>query len=533
MITLSLSNFNYASTLTNNSVEIQVGPEKRNYDYGDNIKINIEITSNNRYAKLHYRILDIYSGGGFDALNLDSKERVVDELESSQISIELRDKYYSPDKKRNKGAKAYGLTEKEYEEFTKYRYDAVKEEELKDNTLDEAIDKEQLDIIKNQINATILVFVIIILIGLILIIFIWFIIKSKNSGGFRYMSIIILISLISNIFLIIYTSANKTYAANIFQENVKYIKTISTRVGYDRLFCLFDVKIEYYFVNTIEPITDLELDTDNDTLPDYLEVLYLTDLNNIDTDEDGLFDGIEVYRTYTDPMRYDTDGNKINDGDEDYDGDGLTNLEEKKYETDYDNIDTDFDNLTDYNEIIGVKTKDSLRTYQTNPLSEDTDGDGLRDDTELKLNLNPTNPNDANTKVPQIISTTSVIPKELTIESPVPISFMGNLIGDIDENVKAKRSSNQYYDTLESTVGYTVNVETTYNYNDGLKITFDLSKYSSIKDRIQVCRLIDGKLNVVEGTYLNGNILISDCSSGEYVLIDSMKFLQDMNIFLN
>lgn len=201
--------------------------------------------------------------------------------------------------------------------------------------------------------------------------------------------------------------------------------------------------LEYYFVNTIAPITDLELDTDSDTLPDYLEVLYLTDLNNDDTDSDGLHDGVEVYRTYTDPLRIDTDNNGVNDGDEDYDKDKLTNIEGKNNGTDYDNVDTDFDSLSDYDEINGVKSKDGTRTYILDPLSDDTDGDGLRDDTELKLNLNPTNSRDAHTKVSQT-SSEDAIPRELGKKSSVPISFYGELAGDIDENVKVRKSNNNF-----------------------------------------------------------------------------------------
>lgn len=527
-----LYNISFANTYINNSIEIEVMPESRSYDYGDTVTIDINIENKNRYGKLHYKITDVYSGGGFNALNLDSKEKVVDSLESSSISVDLRDKFYVPEKRRNKGAKAYGLTDKEYAEFERYRNEKIIGDRL-GNKETVRKDKEQVEIVKSEVNATILVVVIVILIMVIIIVFIWFIIKSKSSGGFRYMSVFLTISLLSSIFLFINKSYDKTYASDIYQENVKYNKTISTQVSYDMFDCTFDVKIEYYFVNTIPRITDLELDIDNDTLPDYLEVLYLTDMYNNDTDNDGLYDGVEVYRTYTDPLRIDTDNNGINDGDEDYDKDKLTNIEEKNYGTDYDNADTDFDGLSDYDEINGVKTKNGLYTYQTDPLNEDTDGDGLRDNSELKLNLDPTNPNDANTKVAQVISTTSVLPKELTIESPTPISFRGELIGDIDENVKVKKSNNSYYDNIEGLISIPIIIDTTYDYNAGLKITFDLMKYKNISNRIQLCRIENGKIVFIANTYVSNNILYGDCYSGEYCLIDSNKYMQDLNLFFN
>lgn len=530
--------FSYASTYYNNSMEIEANPHKRSYKYGEDITINIKIKNKNRYAKLFYKVTDIYSGGGFSTVNLDSSERIVDSFGEDGISVKLKDNYYS--EKLNKeiidthitfknGYRPPNMSDEEYEEYSKYRGDKIVAHRL-GKVLYEKESYTALELIKSKINATLLIVVIIIV---VLVIFTYFIIKSKNKGGYSFKSIILFI-LGSG--LIFYTILGPicTYAADIYQENVKYNKTISTTVEKYGIFsCTFDVKVEYYFINSIEPITDLDLDTDGDTLPDYLEVLYLTDLNNEDTDTDGLPDGVEVFRTFTDPLWTDTNGNDVDDGNEDYDQDKLTNLEEKSHGTDYDNADTDFDGLSDYDEINGVKTKNGLKTYETDPLSDDTDGDGLRDDTELKLNLNPTNPYDANTKVFQTISTSSIIPKELTIESSVPISFRGALVGDIEENLKVKKSSNWYYDSLESTVGNTIVVETSYKEGDGLIIVFDVSKYATIKDRLQVCKLMDGKLQVVSGTYMSGNNIISSCSSGEYVLIDSMKLLQDMNVFLN
>lgn len=532
--------FSYASTYYNNSMEIEANPHKRSYKYGEDITINIKIKNKNRYAKLFYKVTDIYSGGGFSTVNLDSSERIVDSFGEDGISVKLKDNYYS--EKLNKeiidthitfknGYRPPNMTDEEYEEYSKYRGDKIVAHRLGE-VLYEKESYTALELIKSKINATLLIVVISILIIVVLVIFSYFIIKSKNKGGYSFKSIILFI-LGSG--LIFYTILGPicTYAADIYQENVKYNKTISTTVEKYGIFsCTFDVKVEYYFINSIEPITDLDLDTDGDTLPDYLEVLYLTDLNNEDTDTDGLPDGVEVYRTFTDPLRTDTNGNDVDDGNEDYDQDKLTNLEEKFHGTDYDNADTDFDGLSDYDEINGVKTKNGLKTYETDPLSDDTDGDGLRDGTELKLNLNPTNPDDANTKVHQVLSTSSIIPKELTIEAAIPISFMGNIVGDISENILVRKSTDSYFNQLQYTIGNAIIVNTTYKINDELKVVFDLTKYKSIKDRIIVCRYEEGNLVEVADTNLSGNMLISQCYSGVYVLVDSKKYIQDLNLFI-
>lgn len=65
---------------------------------------------------------------------------------------------------------------------------------------------------------------------------------------------------------------------------------------------------------------------------------------------------------------------------DDFDNDGLTLIEEYDLDTNPFAIDTDEDNLTDYDEVYG---------YLTNPLKWDTDEDGLGDGTEIQCGLNP------------------------------------------------------------------------------------------------------------------------------------------------
>lgn len=121
-------------------------------------------------------------------------------------------------------------------------------------------------------------------------------------------------------------------------------------------------------------------DTDGDGLPDSIEKYLGSDVNNTDTDGDGLGDFYEVFSTYTDPTKADTDENGVNDGDEDFDKDGLTNLDEFLNNT-YPYID-DSDN-------DGLSDGDEVNEYGTDPLVADTDGDELCDGDELVLGTNP------------------------------------------------------------------------------------------------------------------------------------------------
>lgn len=109
-------------------------------------------------------------------------------------------------------------------------------------------------------------------------------------------------------------------------------------------------------------------DADADGLGDLWEIYYFTNITfssgSSDDDGDGL-SNFDEYRLNTNPALIDTDG------------DGLTDSEEVNlYGTDPLGVDTDRDGLSDADEI---------NLYGTNPLCADTDGDSLRDGDEINL----------------------------------------------------------------------------------------------------------------------------------------------------
>ena len=124
-------------------------------------------------------------------------------------------------------------------------------------------------------------------------------------------------------------------------------------------------------------------DTDDDGLPNLIEKEVGSDPYNPDTDGDKLPDGYEALTLGTDSTKPDTDDNGVLDCDEDFDEDGLTNLQEYEHGTEPYNEDTDGD---------GLKDGEEINTYGTDPLKVDTDDDGLYDGDEIYFETDPLNP---------------------------------------------------------------------------------------------------------------------------------------------
>ena len=169
--------------------------------------------------------------------------------------------------------------------------------------------------------------------------------------------------------------------------------------------------------NKVEEI-DKTKDTDKDGLFDYIELQIGTDIEKTDTDGDGLSDYFEIMSMSYDPTRKDTDNNGINDGEEDLDDDGLSNLKELEINTDPYTADSDDD---------GLKDGEEINTYNTDPCKYDTDGDDVSDGKEIELGTDPLTYNEK-------FEVTVTADEVDTVKASVKISLNGKQINTLSVN---------------------------------------------------------------------------------------------------
>ena len=225
-----------------------------------------------------------------------------------------------------------------------------------------------------------------------------------------------------------------------------------------------------------------------------------------------------------------------NDGYRDYDGDGLRNKKEVEIGTDPTLYDTDGDNIDDYEEVNGIKSKDGKNTYQTNPINIDTDEDGLNDDVEIKLGLDPTNPitdgitPDAERKIEQEYNT-NLIPQNLR-EGNIYIRGLKSFTsGDIDNNIRVSNYYNQNLLNVNAIVSSLFEVNS--SENGKIDITLDVSKVAERKTKLVIVKYVDGILEPIDTELYDNTITANIDSSGIYGVVDSEIILRELSIFID
>lgn len=279
---------------------------------------------------------------------------------------------------------------------------------------------------------------------------------------------------------------------------------------------------------------DPEMDSDEDGLPDYIEKEIGSDRYNPDTDGDGLPDGYEYFTLATDPKKVDTDDNGISDADEDFDEDGLSNLEEYNLGTDPFSKDTDNDGLSDYDEV---------NIYNTDPLKYDTDGDVVSDGDEIELGLDPNNPatngypDNEYTTVQTVGEDSRAFDYINTIENnPYTVSVEITAAGVAENNLFAGESGYSYSILQNDAV---LGVVPELSYSDGLSVTdvvinfnIDANQTDTPIDNLMVFKYFEdtNMLLPIETTYnKTANTVSTHVDEvGTYCLIDLKKFFNNI-----
>ena len=286
------------------------------------------------------------------------------------------------------------------------------------------------------------------------------------------------------------------------------------------------------------------LDSDEDGIADIMENILETDPYKSDTDNDGLTDYQEFYITDTNPTVYDSVTKGISDADADKDNDGISNIKEIELGTNVDKKDTDEDGLADYEEVY---------TYGTDPLKKDTDGDGLIDGDELKIGLDPLNPEtfgipDSEYKIEQIIAATSEALSEInTKDNPYSLSIELNAAGYAPNTIDAGISSYSYsLSGNTAIVGNVVSLEYLNENYDSVKLNFAIKpEYlnnmgaSTVEglglegiNRLQAF-YYDKEYNdlyPVETNIQDNNLVVNASRLGNYCIIDLNNWLEMMEI---
>ncbi len=289
--------------------------------------------------------------------------------------------------------------------------------------------------------------------------------------------------------------------------------------------------------NTPEPtptvIVNPEQDWDGDELTNYEESIIGSDPYNSDSDYDGVTDGNEIWMFYL-PTCEDTDGNGVLDGDEDYDGDGLVNRDEETYGTCPYAADSDYDGINDYEEIF---------TYGTDPNNEDTDGDSLIDGDEIALGLDPTS---ASTDGILDIENTSTfvfetVDKQLdgfnSDDQPFEFSFDISASGLVDKYIKVIETGYKYAIADNSTI---LGKSPEIIYNDqylieSVTVKFTMKDdYSDNIDKYCVFYYWEGYNILVpietEYDYGTGTVYATNSMIGTYCLVDTDQMYELLGI---
>ena len=277
-----------------------------------------------------------------------------------------------------------------------------------------------------------------------------------------------------------------------------------------------------------ENVTPLE---DGEIHP-VLQELYQVSADETDADGDGLNNYTEICVIGTDPQKVDTDGDGINDADEDYDGDGLTNANELRCGTDLNKADTDHDGLSDGEEV---------NNRSTDPTTPDTDGDGLSDGDEIVLGLDPLVAKtdgvtlDSERKFIQTLNEENISDRLLAESSDARPSLTVNTTGNINSKAVLQGAQSYRFHDSRALVGEPVRLVTSdtgeqimsFELSDRTNVTFD----DGVTNANLICKYSeDGTVEYLDTELDADSNTVSASVSGEgtYFVMNVKSLLEEM-----
>ena len=507
------------SVNVNNGVKVSIVKSDKYGDFQDEyVSVDVNVENLNRYADLSF---DIEALTGDDWTIKDgSKSGYLNSSDNKDYSFDY--KYGHPKIPYTEKVEhikldrdiAFG------DKFDKATSSNAYERYYRDINATESIVNKDED--SKETNGNIFIYILaIVLIVIVLVFVVLNFVRRYIKSQDEFYSFFLIMALSLAIGLCSLFNSNKTYAytQQSFLTDTEYSNTYTATVWSGGKDYTFRFKIKYKFTGNI-PIYDKDQDSDGDGLTDNDEVYFMTDMYNADTDGDGISDYDEVYAINTNPLSIDTDNTGIKDGDRDYDRDGLTNIEEKNLNTFMDSIDTDSDNLTDYDEI---------KIYNTSPLLEDTDGDGLSDYEEVevmkKLGLSDISSVNKTITYEQELSRDN-FDRKLYMDNVIKMSISGDVYGLIDNHVKVKDRTTATLENVGSILGRVAYIDNNYE-STNINVTYDISNYSIKGEALKICTYEDGKVKMLE-TSLNDNKITASINSGFVFVVDVTRYVDDI-----
>ena len=197
-------------------------------------------------------------------------------------------------------------------------------------------------------------------------------------------------------------------------NNIEKLPLSAADIDADGKITNYDISelIMYLLGNIPAFSNELNIDSDNDGLCDFIEKMIGTNVSMVDSDNDGINDFEEFYYYNTNPKNSDSD----------------------KKDT---LVDSDNDGLSNKDEIANG----------SNIFCSDTDGDGISDKGEIKLGLQPTEDKSDGTPdnkrlFKQTIKSENEILSEINSStSPYKLSIDLNTSGYADEALKVTKSA--------------------------------------------------------------------------------------------